>query len=116
MPDHAMEPLRHIVMIKISTAASPDAVRELASDLDTLVREKPHAMRGSVQRDLGLRPESPRAATWVATLDFATTRDFESYLTSSEHCQFLARHTPEMASLLAVQVPITASAADVKPD
>jgi hypothetical protein len=115
MPYQASEPLRHIVMIKVSTAASPDAARELAIDLDTLVRQRPHAVRGSVQRDLGLRPESPRAATWVATLDFATTRDFEAYLVSSEHRRFLARHTSEMTSLLAVQVPIHTVAAEGMP-
>lgn len=78
----------------------------LEADLHHLIAEHPHALRGTLQRDLGRRPNAPVSATWMVTLDFASMTDFEDYLASPLHRDFLATHQPSMAFITAIQVAL----------
>ena len=42
----------------------------------------------------------------MVCLDFASMQDFESYLASPVHRDFLSTHQPSMAYISAIQVPM----------
>lgn len=103
----AMSPaLRHVVHIRLEPSLDDRARASLETDLQALVAERPHAIEGSLHRDLGRRPEAPGMATWMVVLDFASMADFESYLASPTHRDFLGTHQPSMAYISAIQVPL----------
>lgn len=97
--------IRHVVHIRLDPGLDPDRRDALEDDLRRLVDEHPHALRGTLHRDLGRRPEAPVSATWMVVLDFASMADFESYLAHPRHRDFLAEHQPAMAYISAIQVP-----------
>lgn len=105
--DHAAT-IRHVVHIRLEPALDPAARDALEADLSRLVDERPHALDGSLHRDLGRRPEAPVSATWMVVLDFASMADFESYLAHPTHRDFLTTHQPSMAYISAIQVPFSA--------
>lgn len=98
--------IRHVVHIRLEPTLDPSARDGLESDLERLVREHPHALTGSLHRDLGRRPQAPVSATWMVVLDFASMDDFEAYLAHPLHRAFLADHQPSMAYISAIQVPL----------
>lgn len=107
-PDRGTATLRHVVHIRLEPTLD-DARREaLEADLRRLVDEHPHAVAGTLHRDLGRRPEAPVSATWMVVLDFASMADFEAYLAHPTHRDFLADHQPAMAYISAIQVPLEA--------
>ena len=59
---------------------------------------------GSIQRDLGLRPDSGRVATWMASIDFESVHAFSDYLASEQHVNFLREFGPQLETLLAIQI------------
>lgn len=104
--DRGMAPLRHVVHIRLEPTLD-DARREaLEADLRRLVDEHPHAVTGTLHRDLGRRPEASVSATWMVVLDFASMADFEAYLAHPLHRDFLTDHQAAMAYISAIQVPL----------
>lgn len=99
-------PIRHVVHIRLDPSLEAGLRASLEDDLRQLVDEHPHALRGTLHRDLGRRPNAPVSATWMVCLDFASMADFESYLASPLHRDFLATHQPSMAYITAIQVPL----------
>jgi antibiotic biosynthesis monooxygenase (ABM) superfamily enzyme len=104
--ERAPATVRHVVHIRLEPTLEQERRESLESDLRTLVAEHPHAIRASLHRDLGRRPEASVSATWMVVLDFATMADFEGYLASPAHRHFLTAHQPSMAYISAIQVPI----------
>jgi hypothetical protein len=100
--------IRHVVHIRLDPSLDEDLRVALETDLRQLADEHPHAVRASLHRDLGRRPQAPVSATWMVSLDFASMADFEAYLASPTHRDFLATHQPSMAYISAIQVPIDA--------
>ena len=98
--------IRHVVHIRLDPALDDEARRSLEADLRQLVDVHPHAVRGTLHRDLGRRPNAPVSATWMVCLDFVSMADFEAYLASPLHRDFLATHQPSMAYITAIQVPL----------
>jgi hypothetical protein len=98
--------IRHVVHIRIDPALDDDLQRSLETDLRRLVDEHPHAVRGTLHKDLGRRPTAPVSATWMVCLDFGSMADFEQYLASPTHRAFLADHQPSMSFITAIQVPL----------
>ena len=98
--------IRHVVHIRLDSALDHDLRASLETDLRQLADEHPHAMRATLHRDLGRRPEAPVSATWMVCLDFMSMADFEAYLASPTHRDFLANHQPSMAYISAIQVPL----------
>ena len=98
--------LRHVVHIRLDPDLAEDVRGSLEADLQGLVDEHPHAVRASLHRDLGRRPHAPVSATWMVSMDFASMTDFEAYLASPAHRDFLGTHQPSMAFITAIQVPI----------
>jgi hypothetical protein len=98
--------IRHVVHIRLDPDLDADRRDPLEADLRQLVDEHPHALRGSLHRDLGRRPHAPVSATWMVVLDFASMADFESYLAHPLHRDFLATHQPSMAFITAIQVEL----------
>ena len=98
--------IRHVVHIRLDPDLDADRRDPLEADLRQLVDEHPHALRGSLHRDLGRRPQAPVSATWMVVLDFASMADFESYLAHPLHRDFLATHQPSMAFITAIQVEL----------
>ena len=98
--------IRHVVHIRLDPALDDDLRLALETDLRQLADEHPHAVRAALQRDLGRRPNAPVSATWMVTLDFVTMADFEAYLASPTHRDFLHTHQPSMAYISAIQVPL----------
>ena len=98
--------IRHVVHIRLDTSLDDDLRAALESDLRRLADEHPHAVRATLHRDLGRRPNAPVSATWMVCLDFVTMADFEAYLASPPHRDFLQTHQPSMAYISAIQVPI----------
>jgi hypothetical protein len=98
--------IRHVVHIRLDPALDDDLRRALETDLRQLVDEHPHAVRATLHRDLGRRPAAPVSATWMVCLDFVSMADFEAYLASPTHRDFLQNHQPSMAFITAIQVPI----------
>lgn len=98
--------LRHVVHIRLEPDLEESRRVPLERDLHRLVDEHPHALRAILQRDLGRRPQAPVTATWMVTMDFASMQDFEAYLASPLHRDFLTTHQPSMAFITAIQVPI----------
>jgi hypothetical protein len=98
--------LRHVVHIRIDPDASDTARSGLEEQLRQLVDEHPHSLAASLHRDLDRRPQAPVSATWMVVMDFASMADFESYLASPLHKEFLEAHLPSMAYISAIQVPI----------
>ena len=103
---HVPEPLRHVVHIRLDPSLDPERRAALETDLHRLVEEHPHALRAALDRDLGRRPQAPVSATWMVSMDFATMADFEAYLASPLHRDFLTTHQPSMAFITAIQVPL----------
>ena len=99
-------PIRHVVHIRLDPSLDADLRLSLETDLRQLVDEHPHALRGTLHRDLGRRPNAPVTATWMVCLDFVSMADFEAYLASPLHRDFLATHQPSMAYITAIQVPL----------
>lgn len=98
--------LRHVVHIRLEPDLDESRRVPLERDLHRLVEEHPHALTAILQRDLGRRPQAPVTATWMVTMDFASMADFEAYLASPLHRDFLAAHQPAMAFITAIQVPV----------
>lgn len=98
--------IRHVVHIRLEPTLEHDLRASLETDLRQLVDEHPHATRATLHRDLGRRPEAPVSATWMVCLDFMSMADFEAYLASPTHRNFLANHQPSMAYITAIQVPL----------
>ena len=99
--------IRHVVHIRLDPSLDDGLRQSLESDLRTLADEHPHALRSSLHRDLGRRPNAAVSATWMVCFDFASMSDFESYLASPLHRDFLTTHEPSMAFITAIQVPLT---------
>jgi hypothetical protein len=104
--------IRHVVHIRLDPALEESRRVPLEADLRRLVDEHPHAVRGTLHRDLERRPQAPVSATWMVVLDFASMSDFEEYLAHPLHRDFLATHQPAMAFITAIQVPLDPSKAD----
>ena len=98
--------IRHVVHIRLDPSLDDGLRRALETDLRRLADEHPHALRATLHRDLGRRPQAPVSATWMVCLDFASMGDFEAYLASPLHRDFLATHQPSMAYITAIQVPL----------
>lgn len=98
--------IRHVVHIRLDPSLDDDLRVPLEADLRRLVDEHPHALRGSLHRDLGRRPNAPVTATWMVEMDFESMADFEAYLAHPLHRDFLADHQPSMAFITAIQVPL----------
>ena len=98
--------IRHVVHIRLDPSLDDDLRRALEADLRQLVDQHPHAVRGTLHRDLGRRPNAPVTATWMVCLDFDSMTDFESYLANALHRDFLETHQPSMAFITAIQVPL----------
>ena len=98
--------IRHVVHIRLDPALDPDVRVLLENDLRQLADAHPHALRASLHRDLDRRPNASVSATWMVSMDFASMADFEAYLASPLHRDFLQTHQPSMAFITAIQVPI----------
>ena len=98
--------LRHVVHIRVDPSLDEGLRRSMEADLRQLVDEHPHAVRATVHTDLGRRPHAPVTATWMVCMDFVSMADFEAYLASPRHRDFLATHQPSMAFITAIQVPM----------
>jgi hypothetical protein len=98
--------IRHVAHIRIDPSLDDEPRNALERDLRRLVHEHPHALRGTLHRDLGRRPEAPAMATWMVCLDFESMADFEAYLDSRLHRDFLQTHQPPMACITGIQVPL----------
>ena len=98
--------LRHVVHIRVDPTLDEDQRRAMETDLRRLVDEHPHAVRATMHTDLGRRPAAPVSATWMVCLDFVSMADFEAYLASPVHKDFLQTHQPSMAFITAIQVPM----------
>lgn len=105
-PDETVATIRHVVHIRLEPTLDEVRRKALEVDLVRLAGEHPHAVRGSLHRDLGRRPEASVSATWMVVLDFAGMPDFEAYLAHPLHRDFLAEHQPSMAYISAIQVPL----------
>lgn len=105
-PETGTATLRHVVHIRLEPDLDEDRRVPLERDLHRLVEEHPHAVTAILQRDLGRRPQAPVTATWMVTMDFASMTDFEAYLASPLHRDFLQTHQPSMAFITAIQVSI----------
>ncbi|MBI1350323.1 MAG: hypothetical protein GC156_04315 [Actinomycetales bacterium] len=99
-------PIQHVVHIRLDPSLDDGVRRSLEADLHRLVDEHPHALRASLHRDLGRRPNAPVSATWMVSMDFASMADFEAYLAHPTHRDFLQTHQPSMAYITAIQVPL----------
>ncbi len=102
--------IRHVVHIRLDPSLDDELRRSLETDLQRLVDEHPHAVLATLHRDLDRRPNAPVSATWMVCLDFVTMADFEAYLASPVHRDFLQTHQPSMAYISAIQVPLEGSA------
>ena len=98
--------IRHVVHIRVDPSLDDEVRRAMETDLRRLVDAHPHAVRGTLHTDLGRRPAAPVSATWMVCLDFVSMADFEAYLASPVHRDFLGTHQPSMAFITAIQVPI----------
>jgi hypothetical protein len=98
--------IRHVVHIRLDPDLDDGLRHALETDLRQLVDEHPHAIRATLHRDLGRRPAAPVSATWMVCLDFVSMADFEAYLASPTHRDFLQSHQPSMAYITAIQVPL----------
>lgn len=98
--------IRHVVHIRLEPSLDEGLRNALETDLRQLVDEHPHAVRATLHRDLGRRPAAPVSATWMVCLDFVSMADFEAYLASPVHRDFLQTHQPSMAYITAIQVPL----------
>ena len=98
--------LRHVVHIRVDPTLDEDQRRAMETDLRRLVDEHPHAVRATMHTDLGRRPAAPVSATWMVCLDFVSMADFEAYLASPVHKDFLQTHQPSMAFITAIQTPL----------
>jgi hypothetical protein len=97
--------LRHIVLLRLIPEAATAERDRIEGALAMLVAGASLGQNGSIERDLGLRPESGRAATWMASIDFESVQEFTNYLASEEHVEFLREFGPKLETLLAIQVP-----------
>lgn len=98
--------IRHVVNIRLDPSLDDERRLPLEADLRHLVDEHPHALAGTLHRDLGRRPAASVSATWMVCLDFASMADFEAYLAHPLHVDFLATHQPAMEFITAIQVPL----------
>lgn len=98
--------IRHVVNIRLDPSLDDSLRIPLEADLHQLVESHPHAMSGTLHRDLGRRPAASVSATWMVCLDFASMADFESYLADPLHVDFLTTHQPAMEFITAIQVPL----------
>ena len=103
---NASAALRHVVHIRLEPDLDEDTRAALESDLRALVDAHPHAVNASLHRDLGRRPLAPVSATWMVEMEFASMTDFEAYLASPLHRDFLQTHQPSMGYITAIQVPL----------
>jgi hypothetical protein len=100
--------IRHVVHIRLDPDLDEDRRCSLETDLRHLVDQHPHAVSATLHRDLGRRPHAAVSATWMVCMDFLSMADFEAYLASPVHRDFLEEHQPSMAYISAIQVPLTA--------
>lgn len=98
--------IRHVVHIRVDPSLDEGLRTAMETDLRHLVDEHPHAVRATLHTDLGRRPAAPVSATWMVCLDFVSMADFEAYLASPVHRDFLQTHQPSMAYISAIQVPM----------
>lgn len=98
--------LRHVVHIRLEPDLDEAQRVALEADLRILVDAHPHARQATLHHDLGRRPLAPVSATWMVEMDFASMADFEAYLASPLHRDFLATHQPSMGYITAIQVPL----------
>jgi hypothetical protein len=98
--------IRHVVHIRLDPSLDAERRDWLEADLRRLTDEHPHALRASLHRDLDRRPHAPVSATWMVCMDFASMAEFEAYLASPLHRDFLQEHQPSMAYITAIQVPM----------
>ena len=105
-PEPSVATVRHVVHIRLDPSLDETLRRALEDDLRELVDAHPHSLTASLHRDLGRRPEASVSATWMVSMDFASMADFEAYLASPLHQDFLQTHLPSMAYISAIQVPI----------
>ena len=93
--------IRHVVHIRVDPSLDDGLRLAMETDLRRLVDEHPHAVRATMHTDLGRRPAAPVSATWMVCLDFVSMADFEAYLASPVHRDFLGTHQPAMAYISA---------------
>ncbi len=98
--------IRHVVHMRLDPSLDDDRRHSLESDLRALVDEHPHAVRATMHRDLDRKPAAPVSATWMVCLDFVSMADFEAYLASPPHRDFLDAHQSSLAFITAIQVPL----------
>lgn len=98
--------VRHVVHIRLDPGLDGELRASLEDDLRRLVAEHPHAVHGSLHRDLDRKPEASVSATWMVSMDFMSMDDFEEYLASPLHRDFLQTHLPSMDYISAIQVPV----------
>lgn len=98
--------LRHLVLLRALTEILSPEAAGVESALVQLVERPPFGGNARLTCDLGLRPESDRAATWMVSIDFPDAEHFVKYLASPEHTNFLRDHGPNLATLLSIQVPV----------
>lgn len=98
--------LRHVVLLR----AAPNVVMEerntIEAALAELVSDPKFGSQWSLQRDLGLRPDSDRVATWMASIDFESECAFHKYLTSPQHVGFLRKFGGRLETVLAIQTAL----------
>jgi len=101
--------VRHVVHIRLEPDLDDGLRSSLEENLRHLVDEHPHALSGSLHRDLGRKPEASVTATWMVIMDFTSMGAFEQYLAHPLHRDFLQTHLPSMAYISAIQVPLEGS-------
>ncbi len=97
--------LRHIVLLRAIPEAAIEDRDRIEGALAVLVADPSLGQNGRLERDLGLRPESDRAATWMASIDFESVHGFANYLASEQHVDFLREFGPQLETVLAIQIP-----------
>ena len=98
--------IRHVVHIRLDPELHEEQRGALEASLRSLVDAHPHAVRASLHRDLDRKPQSSVSATWMVVMDFVSMTEFEAYLASAPHQEFLQTHLPSMAYISAIQVPL----------
>lgn len=104
--------IRHVVHMRLDPSMDEGLRLSLETDLRRLVDEHPHAVRATLHRDLDRRPAASVSATWMVCLDFVSMADFEAYLASPIHRDFLQTHQPSMDFISAIQVPLAGFVVD----
>ena len=98
--------LRHVVLLRARPGILKPQEDGVESALEELVGRQPHGSNARLTHDLGFRPESDRAATWMASIDFVDAEHFFAYLASPEHTNFIRDHGPNLETLLSIQISV----------